>query len=282
MFSTTERKEPGVNLARDSAKEVSGRRGLSRGQERETAVLIAGGDRAARNRMVQAYLGLVVVIARGFRGRGLVLDDLVAEGNLGLIRAAEKFDPEFGARFSTYANHWVKAAIRDALINRTATIRLPAHMVKLLAKWRRTEQMLARRGDHLPDFEEVACFLGLSERQKFRVSEAHRAGHVKLENNCRDGLANPLLDAVPDRHGPVDASLQADDERDSLLHRMESLDDRERTVLALRYGLFGETLTRKEVGKRLGLCGEWIRKIESGAIHKLGGDQNDGAAFVAS
>ena len=137
------------------------------------AVLIAGGDRAARNRMVQAYLGLVVVIRlRGSApcGRGLALDDLVGEGNLGLIRAAERFDPDFGTRFSTYASYWIREAIQDALTNRTATIRLPAHMVKLLARWRRAERTLAREGDHTPDFEEVAGSLGLSERQKSLVS----------------------------------------------------------------------------------------------------------------
>ena len=135
------------------------------------AVLIAGGDRAARNRMVQAYLGLVVVIARGFKGRGLALDDLVGEGNLGLIRAAERFDPDFGTRFSTYASYWIREAIQDALTNRTATIRLPAHMVKLLARWRRAERTLAREGDHTPDFEEVAGLLGLSERSKSSLSK---------------------------------------------------------------------------------------------------------------
>jgi RNA polymerase primary sigma factor len=282
MCSETARNENDGDLALDSSTDVASRRGLSRDEEREMAILIAAGDRTARNCMVQAYLGLVVVIARRFQGRGLVLDDLVGEGNLGLIRAAERFDPDFGARFSTYANYWVKEAIRDALINRTATIRLPAHMVKLLAKWRRTERMLTREGDHMPDFEEVACSLGLTERQKSLVSKAHRAGQLKLEVNCRGGVATWLLDAAPDRHGPVEALLQADDERDNLLRRMKSLDERERTVLVLRYGLLGETLTYRELGTRLGVSGEWIRKIASGAILKLGGDQNDGSAFAAS
>ena len=144
--------------------------GLSVDEEREMAALIAGGD-PSHQRLVGANLGLVVAIARNFLGRGLVLDDLVGEGNLGLIRAAQDFDPEFGTRFSTYAGYWVKQAIRDALNNRTATIRLPANIVRLLIRWRRTERMLCSEGRGMPDFEEVASVLGLSSLQKSLVRE---------------------------------------------------------------------------------------------------------------
>ena len=120
------------------------RPGLSRDEEIELAARVARGDHVARNHMVQANLGLVGAIAREFRGRGLALDDLIGEGNLGLIRAAEEFDPRFGVRFSTYAAHWIKEAIRHALINTTATIRVPAWMVGLLTRWRRAERALGR------------------------------------------------------------------------------------------------------------------------------------------
>src|SRR5271165_4058741 len=103
---------------------------LSAAEERELAEAIARGDHDARGRMIEANLRLVVKIARDYLGRGMLIDDLIGEGNLGLIRAAEGFDPGFGTRFSTYAGYWVRQAIRDALINRTATIRLPAHMVR--------------------------------------------------------------------------------------------------------------------------------------------------------
>jgi len=259
-------------------REVPRRRGFSRDEEREMATLIARGDQAARNRLVRAHLGLVVTIAREFQGRGLVLDDLVGEGNLGLIRAAEEFNPEFGTSFSTYASYWVKQAIRDALINRTPTIRLPAHMVRLLTKWRRIERTLSCEGDRMPQFDEVASILGLSEVQKSLVREAHRAGRLKLEGSRSGGAANWLLNVATDRHGPVEAILQADDERDSLMRRMESLDDRERTVLALRYGLDDEPLTLSQIGARLGLRRASVRKIELGAIRKLGGDHDDRAA----
>ena len=175
MYSASETTHRDFEPAIHPSQDVSCRRGLSREQEREMADLIAAGNQAARNRMVQANLGLVVPIARAFLGRGLMFDDLVSEGNLGLIRAAEDFKPGFGTRFSTYATYWIKEAIRHALFNTTATIRLPRYMVRTLTKWRRMERNLCREGDHIPDFEEVASNLGLSERQKSLVRFAHRA-----------------------------------------------------------------------------------------------------------
>jgi RNA polymerase primary sigma factor len=275
MCVTTENNYQRFDSALQTSEDVPRRGGLSLDQEREMAALVACGDQTARNRMVRANLGLVVTIARNFLGRGLVLDDLVGEGNLGLIRAAEDFDPDFGTRFSTYASFWVKQAIRDALNNRTATIRLPTHMVRLLTRWRMTERTLCSERNCVPDFEEVASILGLSELQKSLVHKARRAGRLKLEGSCGDQGANQLRDVATDHHGPVEAILEADDELDSLKLQMETLDDRERTILALRYGLDCEPLTLREVGDRLGLCGERVRKIESVAIRKLGGNHRE-------
>jgi RNA polymerase primary sigma factor len=274
MCPTSETTHQDSDPATNPSQDVPCRRRLSREQERELADLIAGGNRAARNRMVQANLGLVFTIARDFLGRGLVLEDLVGEGNLGLIRAAEEFKPSFGTRFSTYATYWIKQAIQHALINTTTTIRVPAHMVQTLTKWRRTEQNLRVRGNHIPDFEEVASDLGLSEGQKYLVRLAHRASRLRPEGSSGDGAPNRFLDETPDRHSPVENKLQADDERENVKRRMEGLDDRERTVLAMRYGLNGKPLTLREVGTRLGLCSEWVRKIESSGISKLGGDHD--------
>jgi RNA polymerase primary sigma factor len=260
------------------SQDVPCRRGLSREKEREMADLIAAGNQAARNRMVQANLGLVVLIARDFLGRGLVLDDLVSEGNLGLIRAAEGFKTSFGTRFSTYASYWIKETIRQALVNTTATIRLPRHMVRTLAKWRRMEQNLCCEGDHIPDFEEVASNLGLSERQKSLMRFAHRASRLRPGGSGAGGAPNCLLDAVMDRHGPLENKLQADDDHESMRRRMEGLNERERTVLALRYGLNGNPLSLKAVGTRLGVSSEWVRRIESIAISKLGGRHDHRAA----
>jgi RNA polymerase primary sigma factor len=243
---------------------------LTATEECALAEAIARGDREARTRMIQANLRLVVKIAQDYVGRGIVLDDLIGEGNLGLIRAAEEFDPRFGTRFSTYASYWIKQAIRHALINTTSTIRLPAHMVGLLTKWRRAERELCRKVGRTPSFDEIASFLGLSEAQKVLVARAQQARQLKLESGVTGNAHSWSADDSVDRHDTPDSLLEADDERDLLLRRMDRLDPRERAILALRYGLEGELpQTLKEIGRRLGVTREWVRKIELRAIRKL-------------
>ena len=184
MISTAETGHHVTVAMSPSAPEVPpARAGLSTQQEHELAARIANGDREARNRLVQANLGLVGTIAREFRGRGLAFEDLVAEGNLGLIRAAQDFDPRFGTRFSTYAAYWIKEAIRHALINTTSTIRLPAHMVGLLTKWRRAERALSREAGRAASFDEIASSLQLSEAQKTLVTRALDARRLRLESS---------------------------------------------------------------------------------------------------
>ncbi len=164
--------------------------------------------------MIQANLRLVVKIAQDYVGRGIALDDLIGEGNLGLIRAAEEFDPRFGVRFSTYASYWIKQAIRHALINTTAAIRLPAHMVGLLTKWRRAEQALCRQAGRAPSFDEIASFLGLSEAQKVLVARAQQARQLRLESGVT-GNSHPFrLDDSVDQHDPSDSLLEVEDECD--------------------------------------------------------------------
>src|SRR4051812_15360934 len=139
---------------------------LSAEEERELAEAISRGDRDARSRLIQANLRLVVKIARDYVGRGMGLEDLIGEGNLGLIRAAEEYDPRFGTRFSTYASYWIKQAIRHALTNTTATIRLPAHMVTLLSKWRRAERRAPPQGKPPPTFAGGGAIPGPDEGPK--------------------------------------------------------------------------------------------------------------------
>jgi RNA polymerase primary sigma factor len=243
---------------------------LSAAEEHELAEAIARGDRDARGRMIKANLRLVVKIARDYMGRGLVLDDLVGEGNVGLIRAAEEYDPRFGTRFSTYASYWIKQAIRHALINTTATIRLPAHMYSLLTKWRRAERLLCRQHGGPPGFDEVAAYLGLTETQKGLVAKAHRARQLKLESSLGEGHGAWSPEESADATDAVENSYELGDERAEVLRRMDWLDDRERLVLSLRYGLGGEQpRTLKEIGERLGVTREWVRKIELKAVSKM-------------
>ncbi|QEH38473.1 RNA polymerase sigma factor SigA [Aquisphaera giovannonii] len=239
-------------------------------EERELAEAIRRGDDGARGRLIQSNLRLVVKIAREFLHRGMTLEDLIGEGNLGLIRAAEDYDPRFGTRFSTYASYWIKQAIRHALINTTSTIRLPAHLYGLLAKFRRAERALCRERGRMPSFDEVAAHLGLSEVQKGMVDKARRAGQLKLESNLGDDGDSWSPDEAVDTSETPNIDLDRADERAEVLKRMGRLDDRERMVLQLRFGLEGnvpQTLT--EIGRRMGVTREWVRKIEVRAVSKL-------------
>src|SRR4051794_4307771 len=255
---------------------------LSAAEERQLAEAIALGDRDAWARMIKCNLRLVVKIARDYVGRGMVLDDLIGEGNLGLIRATEDFDPRFGTRFSTYASYWIKQAIRYALINTSATIRLPAHMVNLLTKWRRAERALTRELGCVPTADQVAVHLGVTDGQRVLIEKALRATQLHLESGSGEGGADWSADETTEVTDAPDAMLEADDERQSLMRRMQRLDERERSILALRFGLEGELpLTLKEVGRRLGVTREWVRKIEIRAVRKLDDSESAEDATIA-
>jgi RNA polymerase primary sigma factor len=243
---------------------------LSAVEERELAEGIARGDAEARRRMIQANLRLVVKIAKDYLGRGMLLEDLIGEGNLGLIRAAEDYDPEFGTRFSTYASYWIKQAIRHALINTNSTIRLPAHMFGILNRWRRTERALFRDLGRSPSFDEVADSLGLTEIQRELVAKARCASQLRLESCLGDDDGAWSPDSAEDYSETPQAALELQEEHAEIMRRMDRLDERERQVLALRFGLMGEIpLTLKEIGRRLGVTREWVRKIELRAVSRL-------------
>ena len=228
-------------------------------------------------RMIQANLRAWSSRSPGITsGGGSSLDDLIGEGNLGLIRATEEFDPRFGTRFSTYASYWIKQAIRHALINTTATIRLPAHMVGLLT------QMAAGRAVALPRAGPRAELRGGrvvpgSERDPEDPGGQGPPGPAAQAGEQPRRRGRPMVARGIDRPDEApDAALEAEDERRILLSRLERLDDRERTILSLRYGLEGEPpLTLKEIGRRLGVTREWVRKIELRAVRKLDPEHAD-------
>lgn len=247
---------------------IAGHELLSAAEERELAAAARGGDSAAHDRLVRANLRLVVKIARDFRGRGLDLDDLVAEGNLGLIRAATEFDPGYGVRFSTYAAHWIRQSIRHALITTAAPIRLPAHMVVLLSKWRRAERAMLRATGEPPTFEALAAALGLNEAKRRQVERALRAQRLTTGNGPEDG-GDPVAEVAG--WSESEDGLEDEDERLRLMRRLDVLDRRERTILELRYGLSGgDPMTLKEIGRRVGATREWVRRLELRALKKLG------------
>ena len=246
---------------------------LSAEDEISLAEAIAQGDKNALGRMIQANLRLVVRIAQEYLGRGLTLDDLIGEGNLGLIRAAEQFEPHHGTRFSTYASLWIKQSIRRALYDTTAMIRLPSHVLNLLSKWRKAQRALGRELARKPTFNEVASHLGLSEAQKLLVAKAESARNVKLESTAARTETRWSLVEPCDPYGPPDLAAASLDDRLLLRSRLQILNSREQVVVSMRYGLDDETpMTLGEIGDRLGMTREWVRMVEIKAVRKLRGE----------
>ncbi|CAN5874607.1 RNA polymerase sigma factor RpoD/SigA [soil metagenome] len=244
---------------------------LSAEEERELAIRISQGDPVAREHMVKANLRLVVNIARGYLGKGLGLEDLIEEGNLGLLRAVEGFDGTMATRFSTYASYWIKQSIRRAVMNNGKPIRLPAYMVSLLSKWRRATAALADQLGRAPTPEEVGRTLKLSKKKLKIVTKAIRANNLTPhpEGAGEDGyLIDDML--TDDRSkSPDDQLIEADDLERTLL-RIDMLDDREAMVVRMRFGLEPYIpMTLREVGENLGLTRERVRQLESQALLKL-------------
>ena len=243
---------------------------LTADDERELAIAIGEGDLRARDRMVRANLRLVVNIARGYTGKGLGLQDLIEEGNLGLLRAVEGFDPAMGTRFSTYASYWIKQSIKRALINSAKTIRIPAYMVELLSKWRRATARLTDELGRSPTPEEVARVLGLPKKKLPIIKKAIRVYNSTPQNDQPEAGWS-LGEMVMDEHqrSPDEEMI----EHDNVTHVMEMLqtmDERESTVLKLRFGLDdNQPRTLKEIGETLGLTRERVRQIETEALNKL-------------
>jgi RNA polymerase primary sigma factor len=246
---------------------------LSAQEERALAERVALGDPFAREHMVKANLRLVVNIARGYLGKGLSLEDLIEEGNLGLMRAVEGFDGLMDTRFSTYASYWIKQSIRRAVMNNGKPIRLPAYMVSLLSKWRRAATVLADRLGRIPTDEEVGKALRLSKKKMGIVAKAIRVSNLTPHNESAEN-DGPALDGVltDDRgKGPETQLIEADD-FDHILSHLSALDEREAVVIRMRFGLdLHAPMTLREVGETLGLTRERVRQLESQAIQKLMG-----------
>src|SRR5271165_4625674 len=210
---------------------------LSADDEHELAVAIGNGDVQARDRMVRANLRLVVNIARGYTGKGLGLQDLIEEGNLGLLRAVEGFDPAVGTRFSTYASYWIKQSIKRALINTAKPIRIPAYMVELLFKWRRMAADLQDSLGRPPSIEEIAKALQLPKKKLAIVKKAIKVYNLVPQTDQPENgwsLGEMLMD---ERTRTPDVEMVEADNLRLVMHRLEQMDKREATVLRMRFGL---------------------------------------------
>ena len=250
--------------------EIRGGRLLDAAEERDLSRRAHQGDRKARRRLIESNLRLVISIAKKYRGRGVAFEDLIQEGNAGLIRAVEKFDPTLGNRFSTYATWWIRQGMTRAIADQSRTVRLPAHVVDSLFRLRRTETALSVELGRDATDEEIA------ERLEIKSGEARRLREVSQpigSTNARIGAedGSEMGDLLPDeRSGEDYARIDAGQWERTLTEAVRALPEREAKVLELRHGLDGgEIRTLREVSETLGISQERARQVEIKALRTI-------------
>ena len=243
---------------------------LSADEEIKLANRIAEGDQSAKNELVEANLRLVVSLARHYQGCGLSYQDLIQEGNIGLIKAAEKFDVSKGFRFSTYASWWIKQALSRAIADQSRTIRIPVHMIENINKFKKTERELLSQLNREPKIKEIADAMGISEKQAKEI-QSYIVEPTSLDIQVGDDDDTTIGSFIEDTHfiNPESAYIK-ESNGDVVNAVLDTLSDREANILRLRFGIGGKkAMTLEEVGKEYGLTRERIRQIEAKALRKL-------------
>lgn len=253
---------------------------LTADQEKELAREIRVGNLEAREHMIRANLRLVVSIAKRYSNRGLLLLDLIEDGNVGLLKAVERFDPIHECRFSTYATWWIRQSIRRALINTGKTVRIPSYMVELIGKWKKAYQELLDKNGRPPSENELCRALDMRPEGVRAVERADLSASAARHSLSSDDDSYNLSDTLKDeRVTPPDEVVLNQAELSKLGDLLKALDERERKILSLRFGLgSGETMTLKEIGGRLNLTRERVRQVQNEALRKLNSVLSQGSA----
>lgn len=243
---------------------------LTAEQEKSLAKQLQEGSVRAKNHLIEANLRLVVCIARRYLNRGLSLPDLIEEGNLGLIHAVDKFDPENGARFSTYATWWIRQSIERAIMNQAKMIRLPVHLVKKQRKYQKLLQQRMQKGEAEPSLEELANAMGVSEENLMDLISLDKP-EVSVDAAINEDQDIYLLDTIPDQNGedPIEM-IQAKDLHDIIESCLSTLSKRELEIIERRYGIHGhDVMTLDHIGEHTHLTRERVRQIQLQILKQL-------------